>query len=671
MVDLSEFEKYRVGAKQESPNDANMGAQQPTKPSTGWRGVGEDVMNLIGDPKNLSPEMVEQGIKNATIGMLDEATEAALRPQRWLPNIFSGAAKLGQAINRAPYKTEKYFREKEILPKTKTFFKDRPEMDFDEYFGVKDEQPGDALLQGFGEMGPFGAIGQGGGIRNFLKRAAAGGAAEGTMGRNPVTGALMSPIGEAPLGAPALIGRLSAPRGALSPFERLERQRAAEGLNVNLGDVIDSPGLKFISDTGLDNVLFGGGDVRKANIRNQVQRLGESQLGGQMRIAPDYANQSFKDLLENSFEQQKSIKNKMYAPVSEMAEQEGLKIDFKNFNKNTQSSIDKLSDSMIAEADPRFKSLINHMQSLKNPEKVKQSSILDPQGKPYTSTVSPSIADAQYAANSLYNKGLELKDAYNATTQDKERGRQYIKMAKDIKKDVKATLKEKGSDELQEAYRAAEKNYRENYSPFLDRNIQKLINPNEPPDLIARKIIKPGLNNYTTIEKVQKLLPPGQENALGYTYLSGAFDKDNKLNVKEMARLIKGLKHEQMKALFPDPKTRQQLLDFGKARGMSEKALSAMANPETGVQVLKDRKFQQLAAAGTLAMAGQPLAAGASIAIPAAAGQTAGRLLSNENFRKAYIDYINKLDLGQETGIDKFSRAMGAANVYQQKGDNE
>ena len=71
---------------------------------------------------------------------------------------------------------------------------------------------------------------------------------------------------------------------------------------------------------------------------------------------------------------------------------------------------------------------------------------------------------------------------------------------------------------------------------------------------------------------------------MGYGYLQRAMDENGVINPMKLKTLLSrnSLGPRQMKALFPDAKIRNELLDYTALIGKNTKGLKLMENPETG-----------------------------------------------------------------------------------------
>ena len=156
-------------------------------------------------------------------------------------------------------------------------------------------------------------------------------------------------------------------------------------------------------------------------------------------------------------------------------------------------------------------------------------------------------------------------------------------------------------------------------------------------------LLSPGKkrDKYTRIEKVQNVLPPEQRNILGDAWLRNALDKEGAIDAKKFSRLIDELGTRQFEALFPDAQYRQRLLDYGRLRGMNEKALSRMANPNTGQQALAPYMLGgQIAGVTTGLATGNPLKALGMALGPQIGSRMVNRMLTSPAIRDRVIDNI-------------------------------
>lgn len=503
-----------------------------------------------------------------------------------------------------------------------------------------DEEAGDALLQGIGSFAPYARLGGlAKGLAGTAKRA--GGASAYATGQNqdPLVAALMGIAGEGAVrGAsklPAAIKNLDparALRGQLSADELASNLRAASGTNTPLGSVLENPALKNLFENVTSNVPFSGAKDILSNIKTQVEGRGEGLMKDlQPEGVTGDTNELVKSLLDTAYKEHRTKKNELYNERNALAEKEGLKLNLSNFNKLASDTAKSIEDSPLYQNDPDFKRVYRRLLGFKNTEGEGGSQLVDKQGKPLSSrSTSPSISEATMTANTLYDEGQRMSSS--PSPKDRSLGGLYKRMSKTLKNDVESSIENSGSEPLKKAHSAANQNYKKNFTQFLDKNVYKLLGQDKDPQKIVHEIIRPGAkqDQYRDIEKINKLLPPEQKNLLGFTYLKGAEDKLGQMDPKTLASLVRSLGNRQFKALFPEDITRQQILDYGKLRGMNEEALNVLVNPKTG-----NRTAQTIIGGmqGGFGIMGNPVLA----ALPSVLSNATNRVLTSPSVREKLV----------------------------------
>jgi hypothetical protein len=530
-----------------------------------------------------------------------------------------------------------YAQEREIAPEWLSAWKP-PEavknFNYRKALGVEDQRPGDDLLYGAGQFAPYIPFGP----------AAPGVWAVG-QNENPVSAMVAPKLGKAAEVTGKLIGkginRLT-PSGWIAKYtkdnlslkELADNMRAAEGTNTPLGDVLESPRLKkkFENELASSNVDWEVEQTYR-KINDQIQQKAENILNEKLgkNAPPGDANLFIKDALVDAYKDHTTVKNNLYNEVTDVALQDGFNLKLPRFNRLIDADVAALTNSPMFLAD---KSLMNSFNDL-----------ISVGGK------KPSIKGAKYFAN-LFDteaKALVQPDASSRSLRSL-----YDRAAKALREDVKNEISEKGSSSLQEAFKAAEDYYKDDFVQFLDRDLYKLLNENKDAQSIIHEIIKPGATKdaYTLIEKVQKILPENQKNTLGYNYLRGALNKDFVLEPSKMNSLIKALGKRQFEALFPDASMRQTLLDFSRLRDMNSEAASFLANPKTGqrtqTNMNKIRRFLVEGGLGGAAGAAAFGTLGGLLGIPVsylaknATNKYLAKILTDQEFRAKVADKITK-----------------------------
>jgi len=640
---------------------SGMPATTPQPATTGFKGIGQDIWQGI---KNVPGEAGKalEGLALLPSEAVSAAEQIPTDPFRVIQNLLVGAGKTGEAIGRAPSLMEKYLRQKEILdPNAKQLFKVQPKINFEQLLGMGARKPGDELLQGISGYAPVSEaatllnLGRGGRLARIGEQAAGAAAYEGLEGRNPIAGALTQGLMDLPFYA---AGKAALPfSGKTNAAELAENMRIAEGKDVPLGEIIGSPTLKKVQENILDPSFGSGVDARNAALVNQLRQQGESLLEGRMVQAPSGLEaQNFKSMLKRTFDEQKARKKELYQPVDQIASETGLQINLDDTKNYARSVAGQLKDMPLISSDPRIRGTISRLIGIEDATKptTRTSPILDEFGREITEEIPPkeSIVDVKMAAEELGDNGDTLLGNPNAI--DQSVGAIYKTLSKKLRDDLKSSVREHNVRELTQALSVADQNFAENFAPFRDKEVWKLLDEAKSSDAIARHIIQPGREDkFSFLKKVQDLVPEQNKLDLGYAYLSGAYDKAGNLNLKELSTRIDKLNKKQFETLFPGFQTREQLQDYVKLRKMSGEALDAMFNPKTG-----QRNVQ------ALVMGAQSLPSLLSghitpgTALAGAVPPIASRFLAHPGVKNTYLKALMRQKMGMPGLTEKPSKIV-------------
>lgn len=619
-------------------------------PKQGWSGVGEDVTKSLQKvPENLL-EMIKQ--------LPGEVFGAASNPGRIPQNLGAGLAQGGAGLLNTPANIRDYLASKNIVSKESPSLR-LPEsilpqnFNYAEGVGLSDVKPGDALVQGIGASAPYVAGGELGAL-GVPARMAARSAAQVPFAigqnENPITAAAMPLALEGiARGVPKAVNAVRPTnllKGDLSTAELSANLRAARGTNTDLGNIIGSPTLKQVFENLTTKVPFSGSDKLLGKMGNRVSRRAETLLRRAGRGIPDGdRNVILKNTIEDAYKKQSKIKTDLYGPVNELAAKESFNLELPSLERFSKEFGESLNDSFLMKNDKTLRTAFNELSKYSKVTGSESLGTLGPDGllSKSQATKAPTIVEAKVLAGRLDREASKHMSSPNPA--DRFVGGKFSEAAKAIRSDINSQIEKKGSPELNSRYKEADKNYAENFSQFLDSDVYKLTRPDANAETIINDIIKPGKRSdkYTRIEKIQNLLPDNQKNILGEAWLRNSIEKTGDLNPKEFARLIDSLGVRQFKALFPDAKFREKLLDYGKLRGMNESALSRMANPKTGQMLGVPAMLASQAGgvAGALTSGNLPLAAMLGLG-PPVGSNILNKILTNPTVRKRFVDKMLK-----------------------------
>lgn len=586
-----------------SPSDfySKIGLSQPDQ---GW----QSVLGDIGKSVASLPGAIGSSIANLPGQAYQGGKQALTNVPRTAENLGYGLLNGIQGATEIPANIAEYLKSKNVGPRGAEDFVINNTMRgnaltdaLKKHLGP--DQEGDEFLRGLGGFLPVSKIGAASeGLAGILKRAGAGGAYSASQNQDPIVGALTNMAMEAPgnLGSKIANADLSPTniaakvlRGKLSPEELSRNLEIARGTNTPLGRVIQEPLSNTLFETLTSRALGSGkmlGDISQ-QVKDRASDLLES-------LKPAGADGDLNNLthkfLEDASEKQRVAKNALYKDREKIEQSDKHVLKLPNTEQFAKERADAIKNSPFYIEDPEFRNQYNRLLGYKQLTKEKPavvSSFYDKNGNltnPYggevlepAKTISPSLTEAQVIASDWKKKGEKLDKIGGAKNQTLANN--LIGLSGMIRKDVEESVA-KGSPELQEAHAAANKNYAENYSPFLDESVRKKIQETEPQTMV-RDIINPGkeADKYSDIEKVVNLLPDNQKNILAYAHLKRAQDKYGAVDAKKLAARIDSLGPRQLEKIIPDEGLRQKVENFGKLRGMNEKALNNMYNPETGI----------------------------------------------------------------------------------------
>ena len=388
------------------------------------------------------------------------------------------------------------------------------------------------------------------------------------------------------------------------PIERIvENARIAGDTNTPLGNVLESRGLQRQFENKIAaNPFSGAGEILAKN--DQVIRQRGNDLVGKYlgNNAPEEAEQKIADSLMNAHEKQRILKNSLYKVAEDIADgkpRTEFKIDLPNGYSATE--IAPIGGEAARTTEPleltfptfsknieKYNDLINEKTFLKfNPElKDTIKRVMD-----YSGDVT--LKDANILAGSL--KSLANKHGASPTAEDRDLARIFNELGSSLKDDIHSSIDKSGNLELKKAYNKAEKNYRENFVEFLDKDIYKFTHGGKSAEDIIQNFIKTGAatDKGELLSKLMSKLDPEGQDLVKYSYLSRAMrgpENDRQIDPKALRTLWSDTKlgQKQKAALFPDPAERKALDDYSKLTQMNTYSLDRLFNPSTGQRLLEN-----------------------------------------------------------------------------------
>lgn len=407
----------------------------------------------------------------------------------------------------------------------------------------------------------------------------------GAIGKNAIAsagyGALMNPDSR---GQSAIIeGALGGAGGALghgisklmpsnlfktniSPEKLLENIDVSRGTNTPLGDIINSPDLKFQYENVLSKILGGGVPDSMQKTTAQItgrgnellgQILGDNNPAGVKTALQEALKKSYSDALEQS--------HNNYSQVDELANKMGVVIGRDNLANKAQELLKKVNKSAelsrkIQKTSPE---LIDDLQFYANPE---NTNTLDS-----TNIFRGSLGDTARESSQKGKKfeaGL-YKDLKNALT-----------------KDIEDAIPLDANNPLRQKYDEAQNFYRNTVVPFEEPEIAKFTRRGGDPDLILSSFLKAGQNDRgELVSKLLQNIPQSKKGLVPYGFFSKAIE-DGELNPLKLRTLYKSLGPTQKEALFSQPGLAKSMADYSKLIGMNTSALNSMVNVNNGQRTL-------------------------------------------------------------------------------------
>jgi len=618
-------------------------------------------------PDEATPEMIAQALgvkppsvnsspsqmtKDQKVKELMDLTGANRTPLDTLKNVAVGLGTAGQNLAEFSRPVIEPLAEK-IRPYIPNVLKQLPQtVNMEETFGVTPENR-NRLVQGVSEYLPYAIAGG----PSFLGQVVAGLTA-GTVNTKPEEKNLFGLLPSGRVGGAIESGLLNAGtfglgkvfealrpskffRGSLKP-ETLQRNLdITQGTETGLGDVIGSPFLKKRLENTLTSVPFSGANEALQRTGVEVQNRGENILKDLLGDnSPENVPAQISDDLKKVFKAREIEKNNHYKEFNDLADQSNLKLDLPNFSKKANDYSDAINSTNMLKFEPDSAKLFNKLQNYTNPVKISQKvgAIVDESGNPL---IDETHFEYPTAKEALLLKGKlnKLSNQAGMSPDPAQRGlsKVFKSLASSLGQDVQNSVNQSKNPELINSLYKAESNYKNNFSPFLDKDIYKFVSGNADPETIVTKFIKtsPNADLAGHLTKLSKNISPLSRDRLAYSYFSRALDNEGNLNPTMLSTAIRKLGSNQLKELVPDANMRKRLLDYTKFEQMNKESLNLMYNPKTG------QRAQDALVTGLMAMMGHAIAgdvgglAGATVPILAGRGMT--KYLTSPSVRQSIV----------------------------------
>lgn len=382
-------------------------------------------------------------------------------------------------------------------------------------------------------------------------------------------------------------------KGNATPEEMIRNLEASRGTKSNLGTITQNPLTKEFYENMLSKLPFSGAHQAMAETANVIKNRGENIVNQYLpeNVSPLQFSEKLGEGLIKA--KQEATRNKInaYKSVNRLAERDKLKLELPNFSKLAKKYTNSIENTTMLQYEPETKALLNRLKNYTEPtvESINKSKILNKEGQPLVDesiTSYPSLQEANTLAGNLNALSKKLKSSLN--TSDHGAATLLGNLGKTLKNDIKATISEKGSPKLKTEFDRAEKNYAENYNPFLDKDLLKFTEQNKPPE----ELIATFLENSKKSDKVTKLkklmdrLDPKSQDLVRYGYFSRAIKGEENAKFLDPNALkelwTKGLGDNQKRVLVPNIEKRKELDNFSRMTINNKAALELMHNPKTG-----------------------------------------------------------------------------------------
>lgn len=546
--------------------------------------------------------------------------------------------------------------------------------------------PASALLKA-GESIPFAGraaaeLGKEGVIPGMARFGAGAGSYEATMHPEDRLGAGLGgfALGAGGSLAGSLLGKLlgyGIGKTNLSPEQLAENLRIAGDTQTGLGDVIGSPELKKRLENVYGRNQHSGYDEKTFTVQQHLNDKGNEILGKYLGDThPLEVNEKISEGLKNAHDEQEMMKRSLYNNVEDIANNTGLEIKLPSFGDNIKKYSDIIDKESLLRYEPDTQQILKKLQNYSNNEKVFPDltaegilnklmpnnkgefpqSMIDEVKSQIPELSPPSLKETNILSSKLNSMAKEY--SYSPKPEDRNKARIFGELGRSLKDDIRSSIEDSGNKELSDAFNNAEKNYKENFSPFLDKDIYKFTrgeNKDNPEEIISKFLKTSRTKDQSNdIEKLMTKLDPETQNLVKYSYLSRALqgtENERTINPSKLRTLWTNetLGQNQKKALIPDQAERKELDDYSKLVGMNPEAAYRMFNPRTGYRNAEHSNalyhlLGGITGAGVGSnQGGTPgaiLGSAIGLAAPAAYARYMTHKLTSPEFRKKFVESL-------------------------------
>lgn len=403
-------------------------------------------------------------------------------------------------------------------------------------------------------------------------------------------------------------------RGQLSPKQLKQNVKVTKDTETGLGRVIESPLLTRIQENVLPHVLGSGAENTAQKNAKKIQETGTAivkKLTG--NTEPHQFGIELQDALKLASKEAKAGKDANYAKLNKIADKHGLIVGRKNFQQAAIKTIEDIEKSPELKHEfggDLYKDLLRYSKN-KEGNNLKLTNIF--RGK------LGDKANELYQSGKMHEYGI-IKDLQSS-----------------LSNDIEEAFKAAKNPNLKEAYQKSQKEYKENFAPFEDKDIVKFTRQGGDPDLILNHFLKGGHNDRATLlakldraYKLNNKSTGNTNNLLPSAYLSKAFNEEGEINPLKFRALYNKLGHNQRKILFGDGALHKKIKNYSDLVGKNAESFNLMHNPKTGHRL------------ATLAqMVTAPSHIGSAL-IAALGGKTANKILTSPKYREKIVNAMIK-----------------------------
>ena len=350
--------------------------------------------------------------------------------------------------------------------------------------------------------------------------------------------------------------------------EQLKRNlEVTKGTNTGLGQIVESPSLNALQENVIGKIPFSGADKGLHRTGQEILRQGENLVNKHLgETHPLEVSDKLGESLMTAKENETNIKDAYYKKAEEAADETGFKPKLDKFEDQLREHGEDILSANVFQFEPKIKALVTNIIKGSNAKHI-------------------SLKEANMMAGKL--NGLANQYGTSVNISDRNAARVLGNMGRALKDDIKASIAGSGNKKLIEHFGEAEKNYKENYSSFLDKDIHKFTTGQKSADDLVASFLKTSntSDKADQLEKLMKVMPEADHDLVRYSYFSRALEGaegEQVVNPNKLKTLWNKLGNKQKQILIPDEKDRRAFDNFVMLVNKNPKAVNKMWNPNTG-----------------------------------------------------------------------------------------